>query len=275
MGEEVAAFPEEHLIEQRLDLGNRDGLALLQLLEQPAGGRLRHDGACLGVDERRADVAEVEGVANTGAHPAQDLGVGRLPGDARRHRKQLLERALVPRRLCGLACCLDGKRRVVDERDEHLEFVVRRSPAADRLVHRDDPEQEAALVAHRDEERVLGIPGVGVARAASCRHVARPERVPVDGTTQHDVGTAPLEALGEEHRPVLAGPRVPEQHRLRLLVPVHRRHLEVVPLGPVEVDRDGSVAERLADGPGDGIEQRRKILTRPQKTGYLDEAPQR
>ena len=26
---------------------------------------------------------------------------------------------------------------------------------------------------------------------------------------------------------------------------------------------------------GDGIEQRRKILTRPQKAGNLDEAPQR
>ena len=143
------------------------------------------------------------------------------------------------------------------------------------LVDGDDPEQEASLVAHRNEERVLGIPGVGVARPPPLRHVARPERVPVDGAARHDVGATPLEALGEEHRPVFAGPRVPEQHRLRLLVPVHRRHLEVVPLGPVEVDRDGQVAERLADGSGDSVEQRRKILTRPQKAGHLDEAPQR
>ena len=181
----------------------------------------------------------------------------------------------MPRRLRRLARRLDGKRRVVDERDEHFEVVVRGPAAAHGLVHRDDPEQEAALVAHRDEERVLGIPGVGVARTASFRHVARPERVPVDGAARHDVGAAPLEALGEEHRPVVAGPRVAEQHRLRLLVPVHGRHLEVVPLGPVEVDCDGPVAERLADGSGDGVEQRRKILTRPQKTGHLDEAPQR
>ena len=140
-GEEVAAFPQEHVVEQRLDLGNGDELALLQLLELPAGGRLRHDGAGLRVDERRTDVAEVEGVADPGAHPTQDLGARRLPGDARRHREQLLERALVPRRLRGLACRLDGKRGVVDEGDEYVEVVVCGPPAADGLVHRDDPEQ--------------------------------------------------------------------------------------------------------------------------------------
>ena len=181
----------------------------------------------------------------------------------------------MPRRLRRLACRLEGKRRVVDEGDEYVEVVVRGPPAGDGLVHRDDPEQEASLVAHRNEERVLGIPRVGVARPPSLRHVARPERVPVDRAARHDVGATPLEALGEEHRPVVAGPRVAEQHRLRLLVPVHRRHLEVVPLGPVEVDGDGPVAERLADGSGDSVEQRRKILTRPQKAGHLDEAPQR
>ena len=73
MGEEVAAFPQEHLVEQRLDLRDGDGLAPLQLLELPAGGRVRHDGAGLRVDERRADVAEVEGVADARADAAQDL----------------------------------------------------------------------------------------------------------------------------------------------------------------------------------------------------------
>jgi hypothetical protein len=41
------------------------------------------------------------------------------------------------------------------------------------------------------------------------------------------------------------------------------------------VGRDRPVAEGFADGARDGLEQRRKVLTRPQKTGYLDEAPQR
>ena len=206
VGEEVAAFPQEHLVEQRLDLGNGQRRPLLHFLELPAGGRLRHDRAGLRVDEGRADVAEVEGVADAGADPAQDLGVRRLPGDARRYGEQLLERALVPRRLRRLADRLDGQRRVVDERDEHVELVVRRAAAADRLVHRDDPEQQASLVAHGDEQRVLGIPGVGMAGAPAFRHVARPERVPVDCAARHDVGAATLEALGEEDRPVVAGP---------------------------------------------------------------------
>ena len=145
-------------------LGEGHGLALAHLLEPPAGRRLGHEHPGLGVDERAADVAEVERLADPGAHLAQDLGVRGLAGDARRHGEQLLERALVPRGLRRLAHRLDGERRMVDERDENLEVVVGRPPAADRLVDRDDPEQEAAVVAHRDEERVLGIPGVGSAR---------------------------------------------------------------------------------------------------------------
>ena len=198
-----------------------------------------------------------------------------LPGDPRRDGQQLLQRALVARRLGRLADRLDRQSAVVDERDERLELVVLGTVVADRLVHRDDPEQEATLVAHRDEQRVLGIPGVGMTRAASRRHVAETERVPVHGASLHDVGAAPLEAIREKHGPVPAGPRVAEQHLLRLLVSVHGRHLEVVPLRPVEVDRDGPVAKRLADGACDSVEQRGKILTRPQKAGHLDEAPQR
>ena len=256
VGEEVAAFAQEHLVEQRLDLGNGHGLASLHLVEPPAGGGLWDDGAGLRVDKSRADVEEVEGVADAGAHTAQDLGARRLTRDPRRHGEQLLERALMPCRLRRFARRLDGERRVVDERDEHLQIVVRGPEAAERLVHREDPEKESLLVPHRDEESVLGVPGVGVARPAALRHIARPERVPVDGSARHDVGVA-------------------EQNLLRLLVPVHGRYLEVVPLRPVEVDGHGSVAERLADGAGDCVEQRGKILTRPQETGNLDEAPQR
>ena len=88
---------------------------------------MRHERAGLRVDQRPADVPEVERLADPGAHLAQDLGVRGLAGDARRHGEQLLERALVPRRLRRLAHRLDGERRVVDERDENLEFVVGRA----------------------------------------------------------------------------------------------------------------------------------------------------
>ena len=111
----------------------------------------------------------------------------------------------MPRRLRRLAHRLDGERRMVDERDENLELVVGRPPAADRLVDRDDAEQEATVVTHWNEERVLGIPGVGMARPLSLRQVARPERVPVDRPGRHDVGAVPREAVGQEHRPVAAG----------------------------------------------------------------------
>jgi hypothetical protein len=275
VGEDVAAFPQKDLVEQRLDLSDAHGFALAHLLESPPRRRLRHEGTRLRVDERGADVAEVEGVPDARADPAQDLGVRGLARDLRRHREQRLESALVPVRLSGLACRLDCERRVVGERDEDVELLVGGPTAADRLVHGDDSEQQATLVAHRDEECVLGIPRVGMARARSLRNVARPERAPVDRSARDVVGAAPLEAVGEEHRPVLAGTRIAEQRRPSLRVPVHGRDLEVVPLRPIEVDRDGPVAERLADGSGDSVEQRRKILTRPQKTGYLDEAPQR
>jgi hypothetical protein len=89
------------------------------------------------------------------------------------------------------------------------------------------------------------------------------------------VGAASLEALGQENGPILAWQRGAEQHLAGALVAVDRGHLEVVPGRPVEVDRDGAVAERLADRARDGVEQRGKILTRPQKAGDLDEAPQR
>ena len=175
-----------------------------------------------------------------------------------------MQRALVPLGLSRLVRRLDGKRCVVGERDEHLEVAVGGPPAAQRLVDRDDPEQDAPLVAHRDEEPVLGIPRVGMTRTPSSRSVGVSERVPVDGTGRHEVGAAPLEPLREQNGPGVAGLGVAEQRRPRVLVSVHRRNLEVVPLGLVEVHRDGAVAERFADGPGNGFEQRGEILTRPQ-----------
>ena len=77
--EKVAAFPQEHLVEQRLDLGGGQGGARPQLVEVPAGRRLQRDRAGLPADQSRADVAEIEGVADAGADPAQDLGDSRAP----------------------------------------------------------------------------------------------------------------------------------------------------------------------------------------------------
>jgi hypothetical protein len=70
VGEDVAAFPQKDLVEQRLDLSDAHGLALAHLPESPPRGRLRHECARLRVDERGADVAEVEGVPDARADPA-------------------------------------------------------------------------------------------------------------------------------------------------------------------------------------------------------------
>ena len=76
--EEIAALPQEHLVQQGLRLGEGHGLASEHVLELPARGRLGHERAGLRVDERTADVPEVEGFADSSAHLAQDLGVGRF-----------------------------------------------------------------------------------------------------------------------------------------------------------------------------------------------------
>src|SRR3954465_10805974 len=107
MRQEVAALPQEHVIEQRLDLGDAHGLPLLYLREPPARCGLRQESARLRIDERGGDVAEVEGFADFGAPPAQGLGVRGLPGDARGPRERRLERALVPRGLRRFASRLD------------------------------------------------------------------------------------------------------------------------------------------------------------------------
>ena len=81
VGEEIAALPEKHVVEQRFQLGEAHELALKQLVEPPARRRLRHHYARVRIDERRADVPEVEGVADAAAHPTQNLGVRRLARD--------------------------------------------------------------------------------------------------------------------------------------------------------------------------------------------------
>ena len=123
--------------------------------------------------------------------------------------------------------------------------------------------------------RAAGVDAHAIRRVLPVRHVARRERVPVDGAARDDVGAAALEALRQEDAPFLAGQRGAEQQLPGALVAVDHARLEVVPGRPVEVDGDRPVAERLADRARDCVEQRGQILTRPQKAGDLDEAPQR
>ncbi len=273
--EEEAALTLELLVEERLDLRDGHARAREHLSETPAGHGAWHERSRVGVDERGTDVVEVEGGVNPAADAAQNLVGRRLPGDPRRHVEELFERALVAADVARLVGLFDGKSGVVGERDEQVELVVARDAARDGLVDGERAEEIPGGVSHRDEERIERIPRIGVRRALARRCVDRAERVPVDGAFRHVVRPAPLEARVEQHDEMRALTLVAEQRQAGVVVPVDRDDLEVVPRGPVEMHRDRAEAERLADRPGNRVEQRREIFTRPQAAGHLKKASQR
>ena len=96
--------------------------------------------------------------------------------------------------------------------------------------------------------------------------------LPVERPVRDQVGAAALEALVEERRPGGPVERVAEQRPAGVVGAVHRRHLEVVPGGPVEVDDDGVEPERRRDRIRDRLEQGRLLGLVPDEPGDLQEA---
>ena len=86
--------------------------------------------------------------------------VGRLV-QRRRDGEQPLERVAVRLRARAFLRGLDGERRVLGDGDEDVDLVAARPAARDRLVDREDAEQLAVRPAHRHEQRVVRMPGVG------------------------------------------------------------------------------------------------------------------
>ena len=168
-----------------------------------------------GVAQRREHVLEAERVAHAEADRAQDLVRRRLGDQPRRHAEQALEREAVPRGLPALLRGLHRERCVLRERDEHVELLVGRPAPAHRLVDGEDAEQVAVGVAHRQEERVLGMPAVLAAPRRRVGHVAAvaEPRIPVVGTRGHDVRAAPLELRLEQRLPLVPRAHLPEQDR--------------------------------------------------------------
>ena len=66
---------------------------------------------------------------------------------------------------------------MIRERNEQVELVVRRHTTAERLVDGDHSDKIACRVTHRNKQRVLRIPRVGVRLPLARRRVARAERV--------------------------------------------------------------------------------------------------
>ena len=106
----------------------------------------------------------------------------------------------MPRRLRRLLRRLHRERRVVGERHEHVELLVGRAEAAHGPVDRDDPEQMPVGVAHRQEERVLRMPGAGF---------------PVARAGRDDVGAAAAEAGAQQRLPFRVVAHLPEEGGLR------------------------------------------------------------
>ncbi len=228
----------------------------------------------MAVPQGREHVLEAEGVVHACADGPQDLVGDGLRGKARRDLEQPFERNLVSRRARRLLRRLQRERSVVGESDEHFELLVGRTAPADRFVDRQDAEQVAVGVAERDEEGVLGLPGVGALPRCERRDIARPvvDLRPVEFAGRHDEGATPSEALVEQALPVADAANLPEQLPSRGIAPMHGRDAEVVPRRAVDVDHDALVAERLGDGSRDRGQQLEQVTACTHECRDLEEA---
>jgi len=183
----------------------------------------------------------------------------------------------VPRRLHRFLRGLNRERRMIRERDEHVELFIRRTAPARRFVDRQDSEQVTGRMPHRDEERVLGMPGIGASPRLERRNVARlvVDRGPVEVTGLHDVRATPGKALVEQALPVAEVAHLPEQLRPRGVAAVDGRDAEVVPRRPVEIDYHRLVAERFGDRPRDRRQELVQVAACAHEPRDLEESSKR
>ncbi len=274
--DEVAAFDLERRIEERqdvrqIDRGREDAVAV------PADSRPCAHLARQRIGQQDEDVLEAERVAHTNAHPLHDRVRARVRRETSRHPQQLLERKPVPRCVRRLLCRLQRDRSVVSKGNEDFEVVVGRAPtvragsSTDRM-----PEEMTGLVAHRHEERVERMPRVLADAGLLVREIkVLAGRPPVELARGHDVRPAPVETLREHRLPLLDPAHVADERLPRRLVTVHRRGLEVVPLRPVQVDRDRAVAEGLGDHARDRHQELRDVVGRADEPRDLEQAAER
>src|SRR5213078_2611861 len=97
-----------------------------------------------------------------------------------------------------------GGPRVAGEADEQLELLVRRPYPGYRVADRDDREQCLAGPVERNEDLVVGPPGLGVLADVAPANEARAAVVrPVELALPDEVRTAAEEALVEQGLPAL------------------------------------------------------------------------
>jgi hypothetical protein len=131
---------------------------------------------------------------------------------------------------------------------EGVDLLVGGPAARVRLVHGNDSEELARRAAEGHEERVVGLPGVGVGAGLDVGYVgAAGDLLPVEALGGHEVGAPPLEARCQERHPGLAEGGLAEQRLDRLVVPHRGRGEHVVEGRAVDVHHHRVVAERLTD----------------------------
>src|SRR5581483_4517872 len=130
-------------------------------------------------------------------------------------------------------------------------------------------------VPERDEERVLRVPRVVAGAGIDARDVAGVVLAPVELAGGQHVGAATTEAVVEQSIPFLDALRLAEELAAGGVAAVDGRDREVVPGGPVEVDDDRLVAERLGDRARDRSQELEQVSAGPNPRGDLEEASQR
>ena len=199
-------------IEQRCDRGHRDAAQARELARGHADGRVQLERARRVDIERHAHLLEAERVPDAEADGVELLVDRAVLGEAGGEAEEVVDGG--PLALGGgrLLRVLERERGVLGDADEHVEALVGRPAAVGRLVDGHDAEHVAAGRAQRHEQRVLGVPAVGVRVRVGLRDVrGQPVLAPVVAAVLDQVRAAALEARVEQRRPVGRGRGLPEQ----------------------------------------------------------------
>ena len=269
--DQIAPFDLELRHEQQIQVGVRQAEVEPGIIRLPAGRTRRREVAA--VRKADGDLLELERLLDSARdvleHRVDGFDVDQRGGEV----EQAAQRCAVTGGLGGDLDPLVRHDHMLGEGDEHVDLLIRRPQARPGFVDGHDTEQRPVGAAHRDDEGVLRVPGIGIQADREIRNV-RGHSGPDGFVVRNEVGAAPEEALGQKRRPPIRRSGRAEQRVARLLVPVHRRHFEVAFSGPVEVDRDRAPAERLRDRLRNPVDEPRQIALVADKTSDLEQAPQ-
>ena len=272
---EVTAGHLELVREQRRKRLERDAVVHGIRLHVPAGGGVRGERSPARGRQLDHDLVEPERVADAVADGLEDLVRVLRLGQPRGDLEDALEHALVLDVVCGALCDPKRKRRVVRDRHECVELLVRGAAPGFGLVDRDHADQNALRVAQWHEQRVLGPPGIRILALLDTGHVAvHAEAFPVEFASRDEVRAAALEALVEQRHPGRTRRAPAHELRDRILRPDGGGGEHVVEGRAVHVHHHGAIAEQLGDRAADVLEHVREVVLVADVRGALEHVAQ-